>query len=308
MSATPNLDALLKAVSATPQRWRMLKRTPAFFGFCECAPDDRGGEWLELNPANIRALAGDIGRSLSGVASKDSNGFAWLRRDGANLFDPPDAECAAHVARSLFSAANHPAPFARQLFQQMANGYMLAQWIARQHGVIGAESWGACFMAAWVSQNGSMHLSIDLPEPETTAMFAAMGELGGLYWNSEIKSRADLPETVRLHRGIATNEAPGGGFLGYSWSDDFAAAGTYATRRSQQGMGRAQVVSATFDRSDIAAVFEHHGGKAGRTFKEWLIYPNAQPKAIERQLVVFDLFSFSYRAQPVQRQEGRLAA
>lgn len=295
MTQTPNLDALLTAVAAHPPRWRMLRRTPSLLSFCDCTPDECGGEWLALTPANLRALVRDIGRIVGGVTDSDGNGFAWLRKDGSNAFDAPNMESAANLANHLFICVNNGLFFS-PLFAQLANAYMLATWIARQAGIIGPEAWGACFMAGWVRQPCSLHSAIDLSPADTAAMLMAMGDTGGFYWNSAIKSRADLPETIRLYRGIAANNVQAG-FLGYSWTDERATAKAYAIHRNQQGKGAAQVVSAIFRREDIATVIEHQcaGG-----YREWLILPGAKPLSVEIQAFRFNPLLFDYDAVPAQ--------
>lgn len=287
MTATPNFDALLKIVATKPERWRLLNRTPALFAFCKNVFDDRGGEWFELNAKNLRALTSDIGHALCRL-----DGLEWLRKDGRNVFDAPDTASVTRVAKALFVGAKNMPFGLNRLYQSLANGFMLAQWVMRQNEIIDANSWGACFMAAWVSQNGSLHLSIDLSESEAAAMFDGMGEGGGFFWNRDIKSRADLPRTIRLYRGIGSDDDPKG-FLGYSWTDNPEIAAKYAVHRQRQGHGGAKIASAVFDNKDIAAVFEHYekAGEAGG-YREWLLLPSAQPqgitvKTIEPAMLIF---------------------
>jgi hypothetical protein len=202
----------------------------------------------------------------------------WLRPDGKNLFDAPDAESAAKITYALAMGSIHH--FSGSLVQPLANAYVLALWTARQNELIDADTWGGSFVNVWSAQRRqSLHTTIDLSQTETEAMFAALPD--AFPWNQEITCRADLPKSIRLHRGIATPESIND-FIGYSWTDDFDAARNYARRRAAQGNGAAHVVSATFGRSDIAALLEHRNIDDTLSHREWLIRPDAKPQNLER--------------------------
>jgi hypothetical protein len=278
MSEYPNFDALQSIATHNPPSWRMLRKIPRP-ALLRYDSDENGQDVFTLNRRNFRSLCICVGHILHGAEDRDGPVADWLEHNGRNLFDAPDTESAARIAAALTTGST--GTFSAGTDRPLMDVYVLALWTARQHDLIDADTWGACFMAAWVGRNSSIHLDIDLSGSETTAMFDAMGTNGGFYWNRKIKTRRKLPKTVRLYRGIASDITPCG-FLGYSWTDDLEVARRFAVFRNLQGYGRVQVFSAIFNKADIAAVFEHERGPGdGAPYREWLVYPDATPQNLE---------------------------
>ena len=272
----------------------MLKQTREAFAIFENEPDGEGGEWVTLTPENLKILLVEIDRFIG------RKNLAWLAHGGLNAFDAPTKDDQALVAKALFLGAKK-LPFGiHRYYQPLANAYMQAMWFARQEGIIEADEWGACFMAGWISQDGSLHSSIDLSQAETAAMFEAMGDAGSFYWNKSIKCRAELPEEIRLYRGIAGSAKPNA-FSGYSWTDSAGTGLLYAVHRADQIKKSPMIIAGTFKRDDVATVYEHRSGSeaAEDDYCEWLIKPGAMPTDVEVFAVSFNVFKCKHELQRV---------
>lgn len=295
MTNTPKLDALIAAVSANPPRWRMRRAVQPIFNILDNVPDDRGGEWFELTETKLINLLAVVGRLAHGTP-----GFEWLRKDGRNVFDSPLEIAIPSVMGMLTAGLSSEA---QAMFDpkklmplQISNGFFLALWTARQHGIIGSGSWSHYLLLAWNYQKPSLHMTVDLDRNETAKMFDLMSDFTRFFLGGDIKCRADIPETIVLHRGIGADEVQADD-AGYSWTQNLQVAQRFAWDRRNHGAPK--VVTATFSRNDVVAVIHHPKGlpEWGREeFSEWLIHPEAKPVAASLQAMRWSpLFGYELR-------------
>lgn len=274
MTLTNRTEALARQLAKQPARWLLLRHAPSPIDFHKLPAANDGGHWLELTTATFEKLTRWIGNDIHGEGYTCT---AWLRKDGANLLDAPDAVSAFAVAKVLFvSAKGMPFGLGRP-YQLAANAYLLTLWTARQHDLIDVDTWAHCFVAGWVSQSVSFRASVGLTRAETATMLEDACKANDFPWNQTYRQRGDLPCRVKLFRGIAADEVDLN-WLGQSWTDDRAAALRYVEHRRGQMRKKGWLVEAYFDRSDIATVFEHADPqKVETSYTEWIITPSANP-------------------------------
>lgn len=291
--------------SEPPPSWHLLRKTPDEWNYTTLVEDQyptplkkarrnepaEVGEIFSLTVLRVEALVA-WARKLCIDAGPRAAKLDWVKTD---LFNPPSMDAVVTLFKVILAPNLYPSLY--PLFGDSALAAMhvnratmlaLCFWTLRQRNLIDGDIWGAVFRCVYIVHKVSLQTSVALTDAELGSMFHAAGDDGLFNTNETINSRDDLPETIRLHRGIASDMAPSG-FLGHSWTDDRDTASAFAIRRSHQGMGGAKIVSATFERNEIATVFEHPGA-----FNEWLIQPDAEPKAIELHSLRFDLFSSRY--------------
>lgn len=279
-------QSLLEIVANNPPTIRLRQPTtppvahgPAYYLNYDFVPDN-GGELLALTPANLRALVRDWGA----IFSNPHDASRWIQENG--LFDPPSIGAAYASAHKL--AAHCDANGNRgQRFNRMAALALMAHHVARQNGIIDGDIWAVFLRVVWLSR--SFNLFFDISSAEISAMLDLMSERGAFYGNTITKTRADIPDTIRLYRGMAiTGDISQGDFLGFSWSDDSTAATEYATRRKQQGMGKDVAIAATFKRDDIFTVIDYPKTVAKTLLdgpnaicREFVVRSSARPEQVE---------------------------
>jgi hypothetical protein len=267
MSVYENLHEIIENDSP---HWRVLQPIPDPSAF-KYRTDANGENLAVLTTQNLETLATLTGRIFSSK-SLDGPIAPWLNRDGKNLFEAPDIDSGKRLVKALNSGAKNF--LGGPIFRNIVRFYTLALWTARQHDLIDPEYWGLNLAGVWTTQIYSFHMSVGISEVETEAMFRACGPT--FHWNYITRSRDDLPEEIQLHRGIASDTKPEG-FAGYSWSDDLDIAYNYARSRARQGRGSPRVITATFRKPDIAAVFEH----GDERFDEYLTFPSSKPENVQ---------------------------
>jgi hypothetical protein len=291
MTMHPNFDALQSIATHNPPSWRMLRKIPRP-ALLRYDSDENGQDVFTLNRRNFRDLCFVMGRVFHDAAHRFDETFdgvkqtaAWLRPDGRNLFDDITPERARLIFAPLVEPAAraqrwNPMAHARLALMPTLTAYALAVHTARRHGLVSARVWFWPFVQLWmVGMTGSLYMSIDISQAEMSEMFDALPDrfpLCQIY-----KSRRALPDEITLYRGIAvaTNPPGPGEFLGYSWTDSPDVARHYALDRFSHGLGSPYVMTATFERSDVATIFQNSDRyKNGATYHEFVIYPDAKPR------------------------------
>jgi len=301
-----NKEALLAILKEHPASWHLLRKTPEGWDYRHEGEEHfprlwakagresykatrrnvpaKVGEIFVPTPARIDALEEWARGWVSDVAPKIGVSLDWIHGD---LFSPPSIEAASDLWRCILWP--RMGKFRLEDMVQLAanRGNMLAMlyWTLRQHDLISPDVWGMTLRAVWVLQSVSFQTSIDLDGLETVKMFRYAGDAGLFNQNEKILSRNDIPERVTLYRGIAGEREKDVTIR--SWTEKEEIAWMYADHRQEQGFGEAQVLSATFTKDQIAAMFDQEN------HEEWLIFPTENEVILQdRKSGGFPLYNF----------------
>lgn len=298
---TPDaMDYRSRTEDAFPEMWAQAGREP-YRPKRRNEPAPFSGEFFIPTALRVEELMKWV-QALCAKAPAELD-LGWVQRDPLN---PPSVNAAMTLFMVILAPTQHRRVFVNYdlitLCVNRADMLMLCFWVLRQRGLIAADIWGGIMRCIYVTQKPSIRMALTLTDEVLSEMLESAGDTGLFVQNETIKSREDIPATVRLYRGLAADKV-WTDFMGFSWADDWSKAEYFALQRSGKDTGGAKIVSATFGQREILAVLEHGDG-----FNEWLIRKDSTPKDITVHAIEFDIRKFRYEARLCEADGSRLTA